>query len=79
MLKQIWTGLKQFWAAWTRLAKKIGNFQARVMLTVLYAVALLPVGLLVRLLADPLRIKTLPTRWQDRTIESEDMQWARKQ
>jgi hypothetical protein len=79
MLKQIWSNLKQFWAAWTRLAKKIGNFQARVMLTVLYSVAVLPFGLLVRLLADPLRIKHAPTQWLDRAIETEDLQWARKQ
>jgi hypothetical protein len=79
MLKQMWSGLKRFWQAWTRLAKKIGTFQARVMLTVLYSVAILPFGLLVRLLADPLRIKTRPTAWLDRPAEVEDMQWARKQ
>jgi hypothetical protein len=79
MLKTIWSGLKRFWAAWTRVAKIIGNFQARVMLTVLYAVAVMPVGVLVRLLADPLRIKTPPNAWLDRPAEVEDMQWARKQ
>ena len=40
---------------------------------------ILPFGLLVRLLADPLRIKTRPTAWLDRPAEVEDMQWARKQ
>jgi hypothetical protein len=79
MLNTIWSGLKRFWAAWTRVAKVIGNFQARVMLTVLYAVAVMPVGVLVRLLADPLRIKTPPNAWLDRPAEVEDMQWARKQ
>jgi hypothetical protein len=79
MLKKIWTGLKQFWAAWTRVAKIIGNFQARVMLTVLYAVAVAPFGILVRLLADPLRIKHRPEAWLDRPAEVEDMQWAQKQ
>jgi hypothetical protein len=28
MLKSVWQGLKRLWAAWTRLAHKIGNFQA---------------------------------------------------
>lgn len=79
MLKQIWLGLKQFWAAWTRLARKIGNFQARVMLTVLYAIAVMPFGVLVRLLADPLRIKHRPTGWLERPVETEDLEWARKQ
>ena len=47
--------LHRIWAAWKRLARRIGEFQGRVVLTVLYAVLILPVGLVLRLLADPLR------------------------
>jgi hypothetical protein len=79
MLKSLWQGLKRLWAGWTRLAHKIGNFQARVLLTVLYAVLVFPFGVIVRLFSDPLRIKKRPTRWLEHPDEANDIQWARKQ
>ncbi len=78
-MKSLWQGLKRVWQAWTRLAHKIGNFQARVLLTVLYGVLVLPFGLIVRLFADPLRIKKRPTRWIDHPDEPTDMAWAQRQ
>jgi hypothetical protein len=71
--------LKRLWQAWKALAHKIGNFQARVILTVFYAVLVLPFGLAARLFADPLRIKKPPTQWLDHTDESYDLQWAKRQ
>ncbi len=79
MANPVWQGLKNFWAAWTRLAKKIGNFQARVILTIMYVVVLLPFGLMVRLFSDPLRIKKRPTAWLDHPDEVMDLQWAKRQ
>jgi len=79
MFKTLWSGMKRFWEAWKVLARKIGNFQARVLLTIIYGILLLPFGLLVRLLADRLRIKKPPTRWLDRAEEAFDMEWARRQ
>jgi hypothetical protein len=78
-LQDIWQALKRFWRAWTRLAHKIGNFQARVLLTILYAVLVFPFGIVVRLFADPLRIKKPPAEWLDHPEEAMDMPWARKQ
>ena len=79
MANPVWQGLKSFWAAWTRLAKKIGNFQARVLLTIMYAVVLLPFGVLARIFSDPLRIKNRPTEWIEHPDEVMDMQWAKRQ
>jgi len=79
MLKSLWQGLKHLWEAWKVLARKIGTFQARVLLTVLYGVLVLPFGLAVRLFSDPLRTKKPPSGWLDRRDESFDMEWARKQ
>ena len=70
--------LKRIWLAWKLIAHKIGNFQARVLLTVLYGV-LFPYGLAIRLFSDPLRIKHRPTEWLTHRAEAYDMQWARKQ
>jgi hypothetical protein len=71
--------LKALWGAWKRLAHKIGNFQARVLLTILYAIVILPFGLAARLFSDSLKIKNRPTKWIDRPLETYDMSWARKQ
>jgi hypothetical protein len=75
----IWLKLKALWKAWTRIAHIIGNFQARVLLTILYVVLVLPFGVIVRLFGDPLRIKKRPDKWLEETPEVFDMQWAQKQ
>jgi len=79
MWKRVWVNLNALWKAWTRLAHRIGNFQARVLLTVFYAVLVLPFGIIVRLFADPLRIKKRPAQWLDHPREVQDMSWAQKQ
>jgi hypothetical protein len=71
--------LKNLWSAWKRLAHKIGNFQARVLLTLLYGIVVLPFGLIVRLFSDPLRIKHRPTKWIEHTPEVHDLSWAKRQ
>lgn len=71
--------LKRFWAAWKRIAHKIGTFQARVLLTVIYLVAVLPFGLAIRLFADPLRTKKHPGEWLERDDPKFDLGWARRQ
>jgi hypothetical protein len=75
----MWNAIKKGWAAWKKLAHKIGNFQARVILSLFYAVLLLPFGLAARWFSDPLRIKKLPEQWLDHPSEAYDMDWARKQ
>ncbi|MGO9272292.1 MAG: hypothetical protein ACLQOO_19025 [Terriglobia bacterium] len=79
MYKHLWEGLKRFWEAWKVVARKIGNFQARVLLTIIYAVLVLPFGVCVRLFSDQLRIKHPPAKWLDHPNETADMEWARKQ
>jgi len=71
--------LKRAWQAWKRIAHKIGNFQARVLLTIFYGALVLPFGLAARLFSDPLRIKKRPLSWLDHPNEACDLQWARKQ
>ncbi len=73
------SGLKKIWAAWKKIAQAIGNFQARVLLTVIYSVLILPFGLAVRLFSDPLRIKQRPTAWLDCTRQPLDLEQARRQ
>jgi hypothetical protein len=72
-------GLKKLWAAWKRIAHRIGDFQARVLLTLIYGVLVLPFGLAIRLFSDALKIKKRPARWIDRPQDVIDLEWARRQ
>lgn len=71
--------LKRAWQAWTGIAHAIANFQARVLLTIFYAVLVLPFGIASRLFSDPLRIKRRPTQWLDHPEETYDLPWAKRQ
>jgi hypothetical protein len=75
----MWQQLKKAWAAWKQIAHKIGDFQARVLLTVIYAVLILPFGLLVRLFSDSLNIKKPPAHWFDHPQEANTLERARYQ
>ncbi len=71
--------LKNAWQTWKRAARAIGNFQARVVLTIFYVVFVFPFGVVVRLFFDPLRIKSRPTEWLERVDGAFDLQWAKRQ
>ena len=70
---------KKLWAGYKRVARKIGDFQARVLLTIIYAVLVLPFGLVIRFFADSLHIKKQPTQWLDHPREVMNIEWARHQ
>lgn len=56
--------LARLWADWKRIAKKIGNFQARVFLFIFYFTIFGPFALAVRWTSDPLAIKKgTPAGW----------------
>ena len=67
------------WKVWPNLAREFGNFQARLLLTVIYGIFVFPFGMIVRLFADPLRIKKTPTHWLNHPDEAGDMSWAKRQ
>lgn len=71
--------LKRAWQTWKRFAKALGTFQARVLLTIFYALLVLPFGVLVRLFSDPLRIKCRPDQWLEHPSEAHDLRWAKRQ
>jgi hypothetical protein len=72
------TTLKRIWETWKRVSRAIGNLQARVLLTILYATVLLPFGVAVSLFSDPLRIKHRPTAWLDHSRTPTTFDWARR-
>ena len=48
---------KRAWRRWTVIAHIIGNFQARVLLSLFYFVIVPPFALLVKLTKDPLQLR----------------------
>ncbi|MEQ9618866.1 MAG: hypothetical protein RIG61_06800 [Deltaproteobacteria bacterium] len=48
---------RRAWEGWKKIARKIGDFNARVILTIFYFILLMPFALLIKLFTDPLEIK----------------------
>ena len=59
--------LGKFVEGWKEIGKKIGGFQARMLMTFFYFVLLAPFGCLIRCLSDPLAMKPgTPRGWRSR-------------
>jgi hypothetical protein len=72
--------LKTAWERWKAIAHVIGDFQARVLLSLFYFVAVGPLGVGVRLFGDPLRIRAAAgTRWLERPQPTDVAAGARRQ
>jgi hypothetical protein len=71
--------LKHAQRTWKRVAHVLGNFQARILLTIFYGIIVFPFGIIARLFTDPLRIKRPPTQWLEHTDEAHDLEWAKRQ
>ncbi|MDQ2732919.1 MAG: hypothetical protein M3Y56_14770 [Armatimonadota bacterium] len=69
------------WSRWKEFAQHIANFQSRLILTVFYFTVALPVGILIRLFADPLRMRKPPaqTGWSRRTSQDINLEAAKRQ
>lgn len=71
--------LSRLWQAWKRIGQAIGDFIGRLVLTVFYFTLFAPFGLGVRLLGDPLDLKsTRPTHWLDRRTRDLTIDDARR-
>jgi hypothetical protein len=73
--------LKTIWAAWKIVARKIGDLQGRLLLSVLYFGLIGPFAFIVRTFCDPLRLRParVPDWLQRPTIEVDRLVHARRQ
>ena len=73
--------LRRTWERWKAIAHVIGNFQARLLLTVFYFVVVPPFALIVKALKDPLalRLPRGPSFWVERPDREDSEASARRQ
>jgi len=71
--------LKQLWQGWQKVAKKIGDFQARLILSLFYFLIVLPMGLIARMFSDPLSLKKTAARWHAKQSSPARLEDARRQ
>jgi hypothetical protein len=70
---------RRLWEGWKRLAHRIGDAQARVMLAVFYAVVVMPFALAVRALSDPMRFGAAPAWLTKDPVGTDTTTYARRQ
>lgn len=72
--------IPNFWQGWKAFGHFLGDWLARVALTIFYFTILIPFGLGVRLLADPLAIKNKATPfWRPRTTGDQKLEQVLRQ
>lgn len=69
------------WERWKEFSKRMGSFQSRVILTLLFFLVVSPFAIAVRVLSDPLRIKSRPSEsyWLFKKEMTTDLETFRKQ
>ena len=70
--------LRRLWNAWLRFGRWLGDYVARVALTVFYFTVALPFGLLVSKTQDPLDLRRLTGGWIRRPPEDATLDRARR-
>jgi len=65
--------------SWKKFGHVIGNINARILLTLLYAIVILPFGLAVRFFSDSMHIKKRPESWFDHPPIPNTLDEARRQ
>ena len=73
--------LRRLWENWKGITGYIGDFQARLLLTVFYFTAAVPFGVLMRLVGDPLHVRDRPATsgWMKRQTRDTDLPAAQRQ
>ncbi len=75
----MWSMLKAVWRGWQKVAHRIGNFQARVILTAFYLAPTLPFALLLKMSSDPLGLRQKQPNGSERIRPTLDLERARRQ
>jgi hypothetical protein len=68
------------WDRWKKIARAVGVVQTRVLMVVFYFILVCPLGLIMRLAGDPLRLKARAgSNWTPHRHEDPSLDVARRQ
>jgi len=70
--------LGKIWHKWKQFGQLMGDFIARIVLSIFYFTVFMPFGIAVRLLGDPLAIKKRPPEWLARATLDHTIDDARR-
>ena len=70
--------LKQLWKKWRAFGQVMGDFVARIFMTVFYFTIAMPFGIGVRIFKDPLQLKSQHTTWLKRKTKADTIEDARR-
>lgn len=72
---------RSIWEGWKSYATRMGNYQGRMMLAVVYFAVITPWGLIVRFFSDPLQVRSSSTAsfWIQREALQADMEESKRQ
>jgi len=70
--------LKTAWRKWRALGQVMGDFVARIFMTVFYFTVAVPFGIGVRWLKDPLHLKSKEVAWLKREERHDTIETARR-
>lgn len=74
------TLIRDFWHGWKAFGQFLGDWLARVVLTIFYFTIFVPFGLGVRLFGDPLNIKAQPAQlWRPRATGDQKLEEIQRQ
>lgn len=73
--------LKKIWEKWKKIAHRIGVFQSKILLSILYVTIVLPFSIAMRMFFDPLRLKPddSSTYWIKKIVKKDSLEEARRQ
>lgn len=73
--------VKRLWSKWKTFAQKIGDFQARIILSLFYFLIVSPIGIVFKFADDSLRLKRPKNNsyWLNREIRKTNLEEERRQ
>jgi len=70
--------LRTVWRKWRAFGKVMGDFVARIVMTIFYFTIAIPFGMGVRLFKDPLHLESQQTGWLKREERDDTIEDARR-
>ena len=72
--------LKKYWNKWKVIAEKIGNFNTRLILTLFYIIFVVPIGLIMKVFTDRLKLRhPSGSAWITKKTQENEQDYARRQ